>query len=220
MEISDYTDLITSEYQDSTKFLETVRTLVSLPVRVQKLFEEMIPKFDVDLAVGQQLDTIGKWVGISRNVSIPIPNVFFSWDGSNAVGWDFGIWRSDNEPTTITVLPDEQYRTLIKAKIAANKWDGTTEGAYRVWEEVFTEFTILIQDHQDMSYSLAIIGGTVDSLTLALITGGYIPLKPEGVHVNEFFTPIDDSPFFAWDTDSEFLAGWDEGSWAVENSPT
>ncbi len=68
-----------------------------------------------------------------------------------------------------------------------------------------------------MSYDLAFVGGIVDSLTLALILGGAIPLKPEGVRVNEVFTPANDGPLFGWDVDSSQLQGWDEGSWAYES---
>ncbi len=131
-----------------------------------------------------------------------------------------GTWQPALAPVDITTLPDDAYRTLIKAKIAANQWDGTTEGAYTIWSEVFTNFTILIQDHQNMSYSLGIIGGIVDSLTLALITGGYIPLRPEGVLVSSYFVSVDSNPVFSWDVESAQLGGWDEGSWVRELEPT
>ena len=121
---------------------------------------------------------------------------------------------------TITVLPDDAYRTLVKAKIAANHWDGTTDGAYAIWNSLFTQYTILIQDFQDMSYDLIVVGGIVDSLTLALLVGGYIPLKPEGVRVNEYIVPVNTGPLFAWDVENTLLQGWDQGSWGRELKPT
>lgn len=219
--VADYLSLITSQYQDSTNFLATVTVNVEVPARVQELLASMIPLFDVDVAVGDQLDIIGEWVGVTRNVQIPIDNVFFSWDGSNEfLGWDFGTWQPSSGPTEVTVLPDDAYRILVKAKIAANSWDGTTDGAYAIWDSIFTEFTILIQDNQNMTYDLAVVGGIIDSLTLALITGGYIPLRPEGVRVNSYYVSIDSGPVFAWDVESDFLQGWDEGSWVRELAPT
>lgn len=220
MTIIDYLNLITSEFRQQPIFTSTISTDVSIQSRVQELLSAMIPLFDVDVAVGEQLDIIGQWVGISRNVAIPIENVYFSWDDQVFDGWDYGTWQPANAPTTVTVLPDDSYRILIKAKIAANSWDGTTDGAYAIWDTVFTNFTILIQDHQNMSYDLAVIGGIVDSLTRALITGGYIPLKPEGVHVNEYLFSVDTNPAFGWDLDSDFVKGWDEGSWLSEVAPT
>lgn len=220
MTINDYLNLITSEFREQPNFTSTVSVLVSIPVQIQNLLLQMIPLFDVDIAVGDQLDIIGQWVGISRNVNIPITGVFFTWDGAANVGWDFGIWQASNQPTQVTVLPDDSYRVLVKAKIAANQWDGTIEGAYAIWDSIFTQYTILIQDNQDMTYDLIILGGIVDSLTVALITGGYIPLKPEGVRVKEYFISTTTNKGFAWDLETPYLAGWNEGYWLQEISPT
>lgn len=216
----DYLNLVTSEYREQPNFIAMISALVAVPLRVQALLASMIPLFDVDVAVGQQLDVIGQWVGITRNVTIPITGVYFTWDGTLTTGWDYGTWQPNLAPTNITSLPDDAYRTLIRAKIAANQWDGTTEGAYAIWDAVFPTFTILIQDNQDMTYDLAIVGGIVDSLTLALITGGYIPLRPEGVRVNEYYVSVDSGPVFGWDLDSTLLQGWETGSWVREFPPT
>lgn len=216
----DYLDLITSTWKNKPKFISTVKMEIAVPLRVQDLLSQLPALFDVDFAVGDQLDKVGEWVGISRNVAIPTTNIFFSWDADYSLGWDFGNWQPTLAPTTITALPDDAYRTLIRAKIASNRWDGTTDGAYAIFEAVFPQFTILIQDHQDMSYDLAVVGGIVDTLTLALLRGGYIPLKPEGVHVNVYFVSTGTSPSFSWDVESTLLQGWDEGSWLRELAPT
>lgn len=222
MIIQDYLNLITSAWANQPNFKATISAVVAVPVQVQALLNSMIPLFDLDTPpVGDQLDIIGQWVGVSRNVPVPITGVFFSWDGSDAsLGWDQGSWQPFNAPASITSLPDDAYLTLIKGKIAANNWDGTTNGAYAIWDTLFPQFTILIQDHMNMSYALAVIGGVVDSLTIALLVGGYIPLRPEGVLINEYFFSVDSNPAFAWDIDSTDLQGWDEGSWLKEVIPT
>lgn len=221
MILDDYLNLITSEHRDKQNFIAMLSAPVSLAVQIQNVLNSMIPLFDVDLAVGEQLDVIGQWVGITRNVSIPIPGVYFSWDGTDSsVGWDFGTWQPFLQPVDVTVLPDDAYLSLIRAKIAANSWDGTTNGAYVIWDTVFPNFRILIQDNQNMSYNLAVVGGIVDSLTVALLTGGYIPLKPEGVRVAVYYVSIDANPAFGWDVDSDVIQGWDEGTWLKEIAPT
>ena len=219
MTINDYLGLITSAFQEQPNYRAVLTANLSVPVQVQDLLQAMIPLFDVDVAVGNQLDIIGQWVGVSRNVSIPTDNVYFSWDGDFSVGWDFGSWEPPSQPSTIVSLPDDAYRTLVKAKIAANHWDGTTDGAYEVWDGIFTDITILIIDNQDMTYDLALVGGIIDSLTLALLTNGYIPLKPEGVQITEYLVAVDDNPAFAWDVEATLLKGWDEGSWLREITP-
>lgn len=223
MIVQDYLNLITSSWNQKPNFTAMVSLDVSLPVRVQSLLASMIPIFDLDTPpVGNQLDIIGQWVGITRNVAIPITNVYFAWDGDPSLGWDYGSWQPANAPTTITSLPDSAYLLLIRAKIAANNWDGTTDGAYRIWDSIFPQFTILIQDYQNMTYAFAIVGGVVDSLTLALLTGGYIQLRPEGVMITEYFVSTDTNPAFAWDITmpSATLGGWDTASWLKELVPT
>lgn len=219
MSIQDYLNLITSEHRDKPDFVSVVTTNVTPLDQIQKLLTSMIPKFDVDSAVGNQLDIIGQWVGISRNVNIPTAGVYFTWDDTTFDGWDCGTWIPDIVPSAITVLTDESYRVLVKAKIAANHWDGTIEGAYAIWDSIFSTFKIMIQDNHDMTYNFIIVGGIIDSLTLALITNNYIPLRPEGVRVREYLISVDTNPGFAWDIETSLLKGWDEASWLKESTP-
>jgi len=214
--VDSYLNLITSEHRQKPKFSAMVGMGAGASVWIQDLLTSMTPLFDVDLASGQQLDVIGIWVGISRKIPVPIPgsDVYFSWDSTAEKGWELGVWRSDQEPVEVTILPDDIYRTFIKAKIAANRWDGTLQNMYEVWDSVFTDITIFIQDNQDMSYNIGFVGRPVDSLTLALIQQGYLPLKPEGVRVSVIYSPVDDNKLFAWDVDTSVFGGWDEASWA------
>lgn len=220
MTVQDYLDLVTSEYADQPDFLAVLTANTSIPVQVQAVLASMIPLFDLDTPpVGAQLDIIGQWVGVSRNIAVPIAGVFFTWDGAADVGWDYGVWSGEGTPTDITSLPDDAYLNLIRGTIAANNWDGTTNGAYAIWDQVFTGFTIAIQDNQDMSYDLILMGGIIDSLTLALITGGYINLRPEGIEISGYFVSQGDEPIFSWDLDTAYFQGWDAGYWATEIAP-
>lgn len=223
MQTEDYLNLVTSEYKQKPNFLATLSFMVSIGVRVQELMNKMVSRiFDIDTPPdGDQLDTIGLWVGAPRTVHVPIAGLYFSWDGvDTAVGWDLGSWQPATAPSTITELPDDVYLNLILATIAANNWDGTTTGAYAIWAQVFPSFSILIQDNCNMTYDLGIVGGVPDSLTLSLITGGYIQLRPQGVRVDKYFIPVDTNPAFCWDTESTLVKGWDEGSWLRELAPT
>jgi hypothetical protein len=219
--VETYTALITSEHKDKPKFMAVVEANTKFYAHLQSVIGSIPSKFDVDTAVGHQLDVVGLWAGVSRFIRSPLVGVYFEWDNAD-VGWDRGLWLGDFAPTTgVTELPDEYYRLLIKAKIAANQWDGSIPGAYDVWESLFTSNTIIIQDNQNMSMGVVIAGDALDALTKALITGGYIPLKPEGVRVSYFAIPGVTAPIFSWDTeDNVGLAGWDVGAWAEILSPT
>ena len=218
MTVQDYLNLITSEYNKQPNFTAMISQIAALPVQIQSLLTQIEgPLFDLSTPpVGQQLDVIGQWVGISRNVNIPITGIYFSWNDTSSDGWDYGSWEPYNAPTTINVLPDSAYLTLIQAKIVANSWDGTIDGAYKIWDTVFPSFRILFLDNQNMTYGLAIVGGIVDALTLALLTQGYLPLRPEGVMITEYLVATDSNPAFGWDVESTYIAGWNEGSWLRE----
>lgn len=222
MQVQDYINLVTSEYAGQPDFLSVISANVATPVQVQTLLAAMIALFDIDTPpVGKQLDIIGQWVGVSRNVQVPISGAFFEWDSVSYLnGWDYGTWQPADAPTQITSLPDDAYLTLLKGRIAANNWDGTINGAYAIWDNLFSQFKILIMDRQNMSYDMAIVGGIVDTLTLALIEGGYIQLRPEGVKINNYLVSIDSNPVFAWDIENSLMQGWDEGEWTnvISNS--
>ena len=135
--MKDYGELITSEHRDKPRFMATVRAFCEPLAALQEDAQAMLAAFDVDTAIGDQLDIIGQWVGISRAVTIPMDVYFFSWDDS-ANGWDAGIWEGIGEIKTSRYdLPDDMYRALIKAKIMANKWRGTIHELYGILHAAF-----------------------------------------------------------------------------------
>lgn len=215
MSVEKYLNLVPSQNRNKTKFISTLSASLKPLVHIQNVIASIPEKFDLDDAKGHQLDVVGEWVGISRFIQTPLVGIYFEWDGSAVVGWNSGIWKDDFSPTTgLTELPDEFYRILIKAKIAANRWDGTIPQAYAIWREIFVNNTILIQDLQDMSMIVGIVGEALDAVTQALLIGGYLTLKPEGVGIKYYAIPSGDGPLFAWDTEGNGVAGWEVGAWA------
>lgn len=218
--VETYTDRITSQFQNNPKYMATVAFDVAFYVHMQELFDSMERSggiFDLSTPpVGDQLDIIGKWVGVSRTIAEPITGVYFSWDDTAGDGWDSGVWQPNNEPANLVTLPDDVYLTVIRAKIAANSWDGTTEGAYKVWNVLFPLLKLLIIDLQNMSYIVALVGAPIDALTQALLTQGYLPLKPEGIRIADYIVSVDSNPLFSWDVSTSSMAGWDVGSWGKE----
>lgn len=198
-----------------------VEALTASALEAQALLDAMRAAFDLDTAVGAQLDATGLWIGRTRMLPIPLENVYFQW---NVEGFGFAeaAWRGRyDSASTLHRLPDETYRTLLKAKVAANAWDGTTSGAYAVWKAAFADkgTAILMQDNRDMSITIGLVGMTPDKLTLSLLTTGYLPLKPEGVRIANFVLVPDAEPIFALDVDSIYLRGLDEGYWGDVATP-
>ena len=215
MTTTDYTALITSQHNDKPKFVAMTTSDVEPFVEIENILLNIPSYYDVDTAIGSALDVIGEWVGANRNIPIPLTGVYFEWDSTALVGWDSGSWQGEFDPVSgLTSLPDDSYRKYIKAKIAANRWNGTIESAYDVWVEIFTDSAIIIQDNQDMSMVVGVTGTKLGAIDQALLTGGYIALKPVGVSISYFAITETDGSLFGWDTDTIALNGWDSGQWA------
>lgn len=222
-DISKYVALVTNEHADKPKFNALLAMLVQPIADIIALMQSMPAAFDLDEAIGAQLDIIGLWVGVTRNVTVPLANVYFSLD-SLTLGLDQGTLQGPFDPTTgLVSLPDDIYRTLLRARIASNHWDGTIPGAYNAWNTLFagTGFGILIQDGGNMSIVYALTGPVPDAVTLALFTGGDLALKPSTVRISNFITPsVPNAPYFGIGLENSAIAGLDNGTFGNASTGT
>jgi hypothetical protein len=217
--MSAYTDLITSEHADKAKFVAAVKAATDPFVDLQAVLRGMPDDFDLDQAIGAQLDDVGQWVGISRNIKTPLTGVYFAWDTAG-VGWDEGYWKRPFDPSQgLTSLLDGPYRLLLKATIALNVWDGELASAKAAIDPLFPNNALYIQDNQDMSMTVAVSGPKLDVISAGLLTGGYLAMKPAGVRINFVFTSDPPAPIFGWDVDNAYIGGWDTGAWSQDTPP-
>lgn len=215
--LSQYLDLITSEHNQKPKYMAMLAALFQPMVDGENQINALETLFDLDTATGVNLDIIGIWIGRSRNLQVPITGVYFTFD--IGPGFDIGIFKGPFDPISgLVALPDEQYRTLLKATAARNQWDGTITGAYAAYAILFTgtPFQVYIYDYQDMTMSFVLGGGIPDALTQALFTEGYLSLKPDGVGIREYVVPGVVGPMFAFDTiGNPDFAGFDQGAFGT-----
>lgn len=214
----EYKDLITSYLRGMPNYTATVGATVAPLADLQAFFDTLPQAFDLDTAVGVQLDAVGEWVGRSRYVNIPIANVWFSFD-TDGLGWDQGVWKGPFDPDVgIYALDDETYRLLLRCKIAANQWDGTVPSAKAALDAFFNTAGTLtfIEDRQDMSMVFGIAGTLPNAVMLALFANGYVPLKPMGVRAIYKTTSVDGTALFGFDVNNDLVQGWDQGSWGVD----
>jgi len=183
-DISPYLARITSEHRNQPQYVAFMSVILQGLCDAKAVAQSLPGLFDLDVAVGQQLDFCGQWLGQSRTLREAIGNAYFSWDTAGQ-GWDQGSWGTGGGGSTIVVLPDQQYRTLLQFTAAANEWDGTIPGSYAVWDPVFAPlgFHLEITDHQDMTIEYTLVGTTPDNLTLGLYQNGYFDLRPGGVAI-------------------------------------
>lgn len=214
--LSDYLALITTEHSDKPKYMAMIQAVLAPVVDALNASQALPADFDLDQAIGTQLDIVGLWVGIGRRVNTPLVGVYFSLDTSG-VGFDQGVWKGRFDPDSgVVELDDDTYRVLIRAKIGANHWDGTLGASKEILDLVFSGGThVFIQDNQDMSMTIGVSGEIPSAISLALLTGGYIPIKPEGVRVDYYIVTSTDGPLFGFDISNEYTSGFDQGSWGA-----
>lgn len=216
-DVEPYAALVTSAYNQQPKFMAMLRGVLQGVADNIAVMELLSEKFDLDSAVDSQLDVVGQWVGVTRNITVPLEDVYFTL-GDPDLGFGSGAWFSQFDPISgLVVLSDDQYRILLRARIARNQWDGTIPGAYSVWAIAFagTNLDILIQDLENMHMIMALVGIDIDAVTLALFRGGYLSLKPEGVSVTYLTPSVSGAPYFGFGIDNEFVAGFGEGAWGL-----
>jgi len=185
--VDQYTGLIPSENQGQPNFTATIALICQAFVDNQNVINSLPALFDVNTAVGVQLDAVGLWVGVSRYVAIP-SGVFFTW-GVLGLAWSQAVWHEPGTPTdSVAVLGDSDYRVLIKARIIANSWNGTIAGAYPALNELFNgsatpNTVITLVDNLNMTMTITISGQSPGPILTAIIENGELGLKPVGVAI-------------------------------------
>lgn len=123
-----YTELIAGAHFDQPRYQQFIYELTEPLNEARKRLAVFYKHFDVDTAVGVQLDAVGVRVGISRRLPMKLVGVYFALDDVDGVGFDQGVWKGQFDPSDgMVTLDDETYRAVIKTKILANKFDGKNE---------------------------------------------------------------------------------------------
>lgn len=176
---------MTSEYSPgpSPQFNQWLAAVLSIANDISSCLASITQAFDLDFAIGVQLDVLGQIVGVSRTVN---------FQPSNGVS---------------PILDDTTYRILLKATIAQNQWDGTIGSLYPVWDQLFPGGKISIVDNQNMTATI-LVTGAFTSIIQDLIINGLIVPRPQSVAYTFVFGTL---PFFGCDSNNAFVAGIDVG---------
>lgn len=209
MALTDYSRLVTSEHADKPKFVAVVRLLTEAFSKMQAGADASFDvdgtvdmlvdpsggfgslgafpaAHDLDLATGVQLDTLGLWIGLTRS--------------QNLVGYGY------------VSLNDEDYRSMLRAKIQANHWDGSMEGLQALLSGLFPHaaFTLQLVDNQDMTMTVLVVGSAPSAIQTAMLSSDLIIPRPEGVLISTFSAVA--GPLFGLDYGNAYIAGPDVGS--------
>ena len=132
-----YRNLLIIQYNNQPKAAATIDAVIK-EVLANALFFDVRDGFNIDTAVGKQLDVIGKYVGVDRSFKgDQFPGDFFSVVATGELtpfadkrkglvptaDWQDaeGSWLTYDDLVSVTnLLFDEDYRTIIKLKILFN----------------------------------------------------------------------------------------------------
>jgi hypothetical protein len=169
----DYTTLLTSFYQGAPKMNQVVSLLCG-ELGISADVALSIPAaFDVDSAVGKQLDVVGQWVGASRTLLVPTDN-FFAFDIVGR-GFDQAVWKGAFQVDQYQItLDDTAFRRYVKAMILACQWDG--------------RYSTL--DDQTMNLTVIVSGPALSAQDEAILRYSALAgVKPAGVRLLQYILP-------------------------------
>lgn len=195
-----------AQYRNKPKFMAWLDIAHRMGGDIESAAQAVRMSYDIDTAVGEQLDVIGRIVVVDRGFisDIQLNQVIFSDDNSSAPQFgDEDAVFSSSSVATDSVMSDGLYRLAIKAKIAKNNGDATIQSILRQVYALSDDITYLsVIDGQDMSFSIE-FQGNVDNLTRWALFNYNLIQKPAGVQFLGFvelgsfhvFTGYDDTQF-------------------------
>jgi hypothetical protein len=218
-DLGTYLWLVSSWHSDKPKFMSTIAALVQPLIDAQTMLAALTADFDLDTAVGVQLDAVGQWIGRTRYVTEPVTGVFFGFNAPNP-GFNKGVWLGPYSNTdALVALDDETYRSVLKLQAIANSWDGTVPSMSGPLNNLFPG--IVVQDMGDttgglMTMDVLIPSHFLSQLLLAVLEQDF-PVRPSGVLVNIIETTVQGVPIFAFNLPYTGaggpFGGFNQGAW-------
>lgn len=151
-----YADLLILQYKTQPKARATIQALIKELYGSGSLLD-LVNGFNLDTAVGKQLDTLGKYIGLGRQVKV-------------------NIGSSDTN-----ILTDDQYRILLKLKLVQNTNFSSTSQIRTALYELFPN-DIRLFDPRTMVYEYQ-LSTLFNDLVNVIIAEELLPL-PMGVGYN------------------------------------
>lgn len=193
-----YEQLLIKQYWDQQNARAEVALKVDFALSLKVFLDNLADSFDLDVAVDDRLDKIGKLVGISRNIPLSLPKVLFGFAGyPNTKGFasrtdttqQGAPFRSKFEPNyTDSQLNNNGFRKLIKAKIAKNTARAFMAGENSLQYVINVLFDGLgrVFDNYDMTLNLQLPYSYDATLFNTIKTLDLLP-RPNGVRYRTIY---------------------------------
>lgn len=200
---SDALSRIYAQYRNKPKAVAWYSITRALANELASTAQAVRVMYNIDTAVGSQLDILGRIVVVPRsfiaNVALN-PGMFAEPDGA-----EFGDTSAMFSALSLgedAQMSDELYRLVIKSKIIKNNSDGSIESIIYGMNFLLPNAQVLrLVDNEDMSFSIEFYGSISELERYALLNSTLIP-RPQGVKFNGFLEGYDYVQF--GDTTEEF----------------
>lgn len=235
-----YRDLLIIQYRDKPRAQETIRLFIS-ELLAYDLFIAIRDGFNINNAVGPQLDIIGKYVGVNRTITgtaftrdyfgfaeygATAPFDFFGYIGYSDHVPDVQIRNYKESTQSLYAMIDEEMRVMIKLAIVRNMSNGSVKDFDEILNTLFGA-DVLFTDRQNMTVVSYLVGEKNARIFLMAKSSGLLP-NPAGVGTVVNVVP-DITAIFGFSryggTKSDYIVGYAEysslGEFAVDlNAPT
>ena len=205
-----YQDLLVSQWVNMPKARSTIKALTDCAV-ADLLALDIRDAFDINTAVGVQLDDIGAIIGLGRDIYGAIVRPYMELadytDGDATYGiTDYTdstinptsvMWRYEYEYAAFYSMSDDEYRALIILKRALNFSDNTLYGIQKFLTD-FLGKDVTVYDSQDMSIGYYISAAASRIAQLAA-SQNLLP-KPMGVLLTGVYSVPDSQKVFGFET--------------------
>jgi hypothetical protein len=161
-----YKDLLLYQYINQPNARATVGLLCSQAI-VDLLPIEINKAFNINTAIGPQLDILGEYIGLNRVINAPVLRDYFSFDDYvfprvNAIGFtdytdltlnaNASVYEYITSNYSLTTLSDAEYRILLKLKLLSNMSQNCLYEVNEILYEVFGN-DVVVFDQFDMTIS-------------------------------------------------------------------
>jgi hypothetical protein len=186
-----YKNLLIIQYKNKEKAAATIDLLVRTALS-DNIVSQVLDGYDLEAAIGKQLDVLGKYIGANRLYADITGENFFSMSTYSTVNTDTSLGFTDysnfnsesgsflnyTNGSSAKSLEDDDYRIILKLKIVQNNSDHSNksidEGLYSFFAQ-----DVIMSDTQNMRISY-FVSGENRNIAIIAASKNILP-RPMGV---------------------------------------
>ena len=201
--------LVINQLGDSPSYNQILQWLAENYDRLQDILN-YVQTINVFEARGVWLDLIGAIVGQSREIPEAILFEYFGFDEEGGLEFDQGRFYEEGDPLTASsILPDDEYRVVILARVARNWGDISEPGVIEALQNITASQNVIMWRRPPAAFEVYIGSEITSNIRAILATQDILPrgagigidvlIQGDGFNVFGFeddgYAAFDDAPF-------------------------